>query len=75
MHKEPNMPAMYDTTQPRISISHVDPVTYEQRERELGQAEAYGEAMFFLALGYTVHVAEWDGKCFVSRCNYLPGDL
>ena len=33
------------------------------------------EAMFFLALGYTVHEYRWDGTCFTCYQNYYPGDL
>lgn len=70
------MRTAYDTTQPRISIQR--PFNEDEpysTEREIGQAEAMGEAMFFLSIGYTVNVAEWNGKIFVNRCNYFPGDL
>ena len=69
------MSSHYDTTQPRISVR--SPLTADccDREFELGQAEAMGEAMFFLTLGYSVHVARWDGQKFASECNYLPEDL
>jgi hypothetical protein len=66
---------MYDTTQPRVSISNVNVDTCEVWERELGQASTMGEAMFFLSLGYSVHIAEWNGKFYEPRCNYLPQDL
>jgi hypothetical protein len=69
------MPALYDTTQPRVSISRVDVDSCAVQERELGQASTMGEAMFFLSLGYSVHIAEWDGMRYVPRCNYLPEDL
>jgi hypothetical protein len=71
------MRTTYDVTQPRISIR--DPVSYDaaypDRSMEIGQAAAMGEAMFFLSIGYTISVAEWDGKCYRNRCNYLPGDM
>ena len=68
----------YDTTQPRISIVRPfeeDPADLYHAEREIGQTEAMGEAMFFLGLGYTVRIAEWDGFKFVNRCQYFPGDM
>jgi len=68
-------PVRYDTTQPRVSVSYTDPVSYEHSERELGQGNTMGEAMFFLSIGYAVHVAVWNGRCYESQCNYLPGDL
>lgn len=71
------MRTAYDPTQPRISIQ--PPFSYDaaypERSMEIGQGEAMGEAMFFLSIGYTVSVAEWDGKCYRNRCNFYPGDL
>ena len=68
---------MYDTTQPRITIR--PPFSYDapypEREMEIGQASAMGEAMFFLSIGYSVGVYEWDGKKYVNQCNYTPADL
>jgi len=72
------MRTAYDTTQPRISIVRPfeeDPADPYHTEREIGQAEAMGEAMFWLKLGYTVRVAEWDGKIYRNACQYMPGDL
>ena len=71
------MPHTYDVTQPRISIRPAPQHDHSEyaRERELGQAAAMGEAMFWLSIGYSVHVAEWNGTCYVSSCNFLPADL
>lgn len=66
---------MYDTSQPRISMTPEDPdKAIEHGTRELGQAAAMGEAMFFLTLGYVIHIARWDGNRFVVEENYLPAD-
>jgi len=70
----------YDTTQPRISIRRPfeeDAADPYHTEREIGQAEATNEAMFWLTLGYSVHFSRVDEKrgIFVDAENYYPGDL
>jgi hypothetical protein len=65
----------YKLNEPRLSVSIWDEGNMERRVREIGQVAAWSEAMMFLALGYTVHVARWNGKCFESTENYRPGDL
>lgn len=45
------------------------------RELEIGSAEAMGEALFFLKLGYSVKIDEWNGKNYENQCNYYPDDL
>lgn len=64
---------MYDLELPRISISN----ELGDSGCELGQDGVWGEAMFFLSIGYSVSVARWDPKqgIFVNECNYYPGDL
>jgi len=42
---------------------------------EVGQAEALGEAMFFLSIGYRVQEAHWEHNRFLPYQNYHPGDL
>lgn len=65
------MRTAYDVTQPRIVVTNIS--TGDQRE--LGQAEAMGEAMFFLRLGcFVVHIFQWNGKLFENAGNFLPGD-
>lgn len=45
--------------------------------REVGQAEAFGEALFFCSIGYMVNVAKWNenSRRFETHCNYFPEDL
>jgi hypothetical protein len=71
------MRTAYDIYQPRISVRPPPQDDYSDvdREMEIGQVEAMGEAVFFLSIGYSVGIAEWNGKIFVNRCNYFPGDL
>lgn len=74
------MSSHYNVNQPRISISRPfeeNPADPYRTERELGQAEATGEAMFFLTLGYSVHYYRVDEKkgIFVAAENYFPADL
>lgn len=67
---------MYDTTQPRLTIISQDRAdTYDQCSREIGQAEAMGEAMFWCSIGYRVEVSRWNGKFFETSENIYPEDL
>lgn len=66
----------YDTTQPRLAIiSPVDPLTCEQRTREIGQAYAWGEALFWLTLGYQVEISQWNGQFFETSQTFYPADM
>ena len=70
---------MYDTTQPRISIrppfNGVDLFDEFTRERELGQGNTWGEATFWMKLGYTVSVARWNGQCYRQEQTFTAADL
>lgn len=66
----------YNTTQPRVCIiSPADPETYEQHTRELGQGNTWGEATFWMCLGYAVEVSHWDGQCFRDTQHFTAADL
>lgn len=66
---------MYDITGPRISIVSPRHKLGVERERELGQRRAWGEAEFFArCLGYRINIAEWDGQCFRLDRGLLPED-
>ena len=68
----------YDTDQPRISIQRPfeeDPSDPYHTEREIGQAECWGEATFWMRLGYTVSVARWNGKIFREEQRFTAADL
>lgn len=70
------MPAMYDTTLPRVSVtSPVNPETYEQSSREIGQGSLWGEVCFWLSLGYIAESAVWNGQRFVTHQTYSQADL
>lgn len=63
------MNAHYNLDQPRVEIKQFDSETYETTTREIGQSEAYGEASFWMSIGYTVSFSVWDGKKFVEECR------
>ena len=66
---------MYDTKQARISIISPGNEDGEQREIEIGQDEAWGEAEFFAkACGYRVSIARWNGVCYKEEQYILPED-
>lgn len=65
-----NLNTNYRTDQPRISVASPATAYRCSLEMEIGQANAIGEAMFWHSIGYTVHVAWWDGKYFSNRQTY-----
>ena len=70
------MQVAYKLNEPRYYAFCWDEEGVEKvREFELGQAEAYGEAMFWLHMGYHIGVARWDGEKFATYENYSPADL
>lgn len=58
------MNAYYDTTKPRISVCGPD---YSSQAFELGQDKVWGEANFWMSIGYGVSIAVWDGQKFVDQ--------
>jgi hypothetical protein len=70
------MPTMYDLTKPRVSVtSPVNPETYEQSSREIGQGTLWGEVTFWLSLGYIAEFAEWNGQRFATHQTFTQADL
>lgn len=68
------MVTVYRIDEPRYAAVQWDKQGTE-REIELGQAAALGEAMLWLRMGYNIRVYRWDGKQFAVYENYFPGDL
>ena len=67
----------YRLNEPRLTIYPPQAANGQGVCREVGQAEAFGEALFFCSIGYRVNVAIWNErcKCFETHCNYFPQDL
>lgn len=71
----------YDTTQPRISVrpapsDNIDEMFDElNREFELGQGNTWGEATFWMRLGYTAVVSTWNGRCYTQQQMFTEADL
>jgi len=57
----------YDTSQPRYCLTRPDGTS---PHFELGQNEALGEAKFWLMVGYTVNVSEYNGKIYVRTGSH-----
>ena len=75
------MKTTYDIHQPRLTISQNSlpgEFTHDHKnDREIGQAEAYGEAYFFLSIGYKLNVSRFNpGKgIYETSENIFPEDI
>ena len=63
----------YDVNKPRISITRPDGTA----GAELGQGACWGEAVFWMKLGYTVNVAVYDASrnIYVNHQHFTSADL
>lgn len=64
---------MYKLDEPRISVVSPGDEDGIQREIEVGQSNAWGEALFFFRVcGYRIGLSQWDGSKFGETSYIVP---
>lgn len=66
----------YNTNNPRITIMSPPDGDGNQREMEIGQTEAWNEAMFFARVcNYVVTIHHFQGEGFFDRQTFTKDDM